>query len=299
MGAAAVVGAAVGTGLDAAGAQLGRRVGGDLARGLEALVERLTVADVAVDVAAGDVVAHDAARALVGRADRLVERAGDVHAEVVAHGERVERGLDLAVLRPARAGVHGLALVVADDRPAARGVDAVDAPGHGDAVEREVVEAPLELGRLVARAGGALVSDVALEVDLQGPGRGPRRRVARGGRQLADRGPQLGHRFALGLRGEPRRTGAKLEPAQRALEDGVGERAAAHGLRIRVHRARAQQVLDQPAHGAAGEGLQPARGLVIARGEQRVDGGRLRRLQRRGGVVLLARGVGAPQLVRR
>ena len=77
------------------------------------------VADVAVDVAAGDVVADDAARALVGGADRLVERADDLDAELLAHRERVQRGLDLAVLGPARARVDGAALVVADDRAAA------------------------------------------------------------------------------------------------------------------------------------------------------------------------------------
>src|SRR3954470_11504655 len=124
MRAAAVVGAAVGTGLDAAGTQLGRRVGGDLARGLKALVERLTVADVAVDVAAGDVVAHDAARALVGRTDRLIERAGDLDPEALAHRERVERGLDAPILGPAGARVDRAALVVADDRAVALQVDA-------------------------------------------------------------------------------------------------------------------------------------------------------------------------------
>src|SRR6478735_6931104 len=133
MGAAAVVGAAVGAGRDPAGAQVGGGLGGDRARLHEPRFQLLVVADVAVDVAARDVVAHDPPRALVGRADRLVERARDLHAEALAHGQRVQRGLDLAVLRPARAGVDGPALVVADDRAGAARVHAVHATADGHA----------------------------------------------------------------------------------------------------------------------------------------------------------------------
>ena len=60
MGAAALVAAAVGAGLDAPGAQIGGGLGGDRARVLQARLQRGAVADVAVDVAAGDVVADDA-----------------------------------------------------------------------------------------------------------------------------------------------------------------------------------------------------------------------------------------------
>src|SRR4051812_14327637 len=162
MRAPAVVGTAIRARLDAAGAQVGGGLRRDRARLLQPGGQRLAVADVAVDVAAGDVVADDAARALIRAADRLVQRARDLHAELLAHGERVERGLDLAVLCPARARVDGPALVVADDRPRAVRVDAVDAPADPDAVDHQrgrlvAAEAPLELRRLVTGAVRALV----------------------------------------------------------------------------------------------------------------------------------------------
>ena len=81
------VAAPVRTGLDPRRAQVGGGARGDLAGLLQALVELGAVADVAVDVAPGNVVADDAARALVGGADRLVERADHLDA-AAAHAPR-------------------------------------------------------------------------------------------------------------------------------------------------------------------------------------------------------------------
>ena len=80
---------------DPAGAGVGGGARGDRARLLQAQLQRLVVADVAVDVAARDVVADHAARTLVGRAERLLQGADDLHAELLTHGQRVQGGLDL------------------------------------------------------------------------------------------------------------------------------------------------------------------------------------------------------------
>ena len=240
-----------------------------------ALVEQRAVADVAVDVAAGDVVADDAARALVGGADRLVERADDLDAELLAHGERVQGGLDLAVLGPARAGVDGPALVVADDRAARRGVDAVHAPAHRDAVDHEVVEAPLELRRA----------------------RSPRRSRPRGGCSARGRpparGPRRGRRTVRAAAiSSPIAAWSSLERARRA-SPGASRAEPVRSFRRRSVRSSTawpseprfiasgsgstgcglEHVLDQPLHRAAGERLQPARGLAVARRQQREHAG--------------------------
>ena len=89
------------------------------------------------------------------------------------------------------------------------------------------------------------------------------------------------------------------ELAQRALEHRVGDRTTAHRLGIRVRGTRPQHALDQPLHAAARERLQAAGGLGVARGERcehRLGHGRA---ERRRVALLLGRGAGAPQLVRR
>src|SRR5205085_2068313 len=109
-----------------------------------------------------------------------VKPGGRVEPEQLARREHVERDLDVAALRPARAGIRAPALVVAHYRLAAGAdVDAVDAPRHRQVAECErpvrvalAAELPLEVGRLQPRAVLGLVAEVALKVGLQRPAGG-------------------------------------------------------------------------------------------------------------------------------
>ena len=143
------------------------------------------------------------------------------------------------------------------------------------------------------------MADVALEVDLQRAcGRAGAGGAARG-RQLADRGLQLAQRLLERVRRQPRAARALLEPAQRALEHGVAERAATHRLRVGIDRRGPQDVLDHPLHGAAGERLEPASRLALAVRERLEHLLGDRRAERVRGRLLGLRRLRAPQLVRR
>ena len=246
---------------------------------------------VAVDVAAGHVVAHDPAGADVPVADRLVERADRLEPEQLAHGERVERDLQPPVLRPARAGLDHAALVVAHQR-AAGGVDVdpVDAPGDADPGARErqravlvpvAAEAPLEEPRLEPGAVLGLVSSSRRRSTSSSRSEARAARAVAAVRRsssiaavelLERRGSDAGVSRAEPSRSRSRRsvrssTAWAIEP--RRIGSGSGSA-----------RLRAQHALDQPAHAAAGERLQPARGLGLARGEpgqHRLAGGRAER----------------------
>ena len=195
-------------------------------------------------------------------------------------------------------------------------------------------ERPLQLRRLVAGAALGLRAQVALEVGFQaaqqrpaasrlGPGsvfisgfacqaRRSSLALVSGFACQARRSSlalafgDVTHDFAEDLQcsveplgHDPRGAGPLAQQLERPLEHGVGERAAPHRLRVGLGPARAQHVLDQPAHATAGERLEPARRLGLARGEQlehRARGGGAER-RRLGGAR--GGGVGAPQLVRR
>src|SRR3954471_12842380 len=106
-----------------------------------------------------------------------------VEPESLAHGESVQRGLQLAVLAPAGAGRHVAALVVGDERapPARRrriaagrfDVYPVDPAADRHAIDlqrrRLVVPAqpPLEQGGLETGAAGRLMAQIALDVERE------------------------------------------------------------------------------------------------------------------------------------
>ena len=79
----------------------------------------------------------------------------------------------------------------------------------------------------------------------------------------------------------------------------MGDRSAAHRLRIRLRAPRPQHAVDEPADAAAGEGLQPAGGLGLARGEDSERGRGRGRAERRRLRAVLGGGAGPAQLVRR
>ena len=164
-----------------------------------------------------------------------------------------------------------------------------------------VVEAPLQLGRLEARAGGGLVADVALEIHLQRAGGGlvrgragdlcsawiaacsstaarrPARRVSGGRSRCAPSAPAASSRA-------PRGRASRLASAGGSGSTGSGLSTCSIS-----HLT-----------GHVGEGLQPARGLAVAGGEERAARlGSLGRLQRRRVGRFAARGLRAAQLVRR
>ena len=263
--------------------------------------ERVAVDDVGPRVGAGHVVADEPARAELAARERLVEPGDRLVAEQVADGEQVERDLELELVGPLHAADDGAALVVAHDRGAAGAdVDPVDAAGHHAAVaaERErpvgvvrAAERPLELGRLVAGAALGLRAQVALEVGLEAAQHDAAARGLRAARPLGEALPERVERGVEPLRHDPRGAGALAQQLERALEHRVRERAAPHRLRVGLGAARAQELLDQPAHAAAGERLEPARRLGLARGEQPEHRGRRRRAQRR----RLGRGFALPR----
>jgi hypothetical protein len=144
------------------------------------------------------------------------------------------------------------------------------------AVEREravrvplAAEAPFEPGGLHLGTALGLVAQVAREVLLERAQGGPCARAAAGGAELGERGAQLRERGVQRVRREPGGARALLQAAQRALQQRVGGRAAAHRLGIGVDPRGAEHALDEPPHAARGERLERAGGLRTALGERR------------------------------
>ena len=261
-----------------------------------AAVERAVVDEVLDDVVRGGerarvgAVADQPASARVLGADRLVDAGQRPQAEQALDREQVELHLQLALLLPDGAAIDRVALVVAHDRVAAGGIDVdpVDAArdAHAGQLERRrgafavAPEAPLQLRRLQPRARLRLVRQQRVQARLQPPQHHPCGGAAAGGRKLLQRRRQRLARGRQRVGRQPRRARALAQQRQRPLQHAVGERSALQRLGVGIDRLGRQQLLDQPAHAAAGERLQPARRLAVAGGQQRQHGGRARRRQR-------------------
>src|SRR6185437_7378970 len=120
-------------GPDLAGAHAAHQLADGLAGAVELLVEVGPLAEVVVEEVRAELVAQlarqHAARAALGARERHVDAAGRLQAHQLAHGDHVDGGLEAVLLLPLVHRVRrAAALVVADERVVAPGVDPVDDP---------------------------------------------------------------------------------------------------------------------------------------------------------------------------
>ena len=208
-----------------------------LARVLEQLVELLSVASIVGDDRAADLRALEEhpPRAQIATAERLVEAGDRIEAEQLAHDEHVQRHLELAVERPARAlvlGAGATALVVAHDprvRRASTSTRSID-PAHGARLRR-------------ARAAGATSGSSS-------PSKPNRSSRPRGGQSSPSRASCARYRRRSALELRAPRPPARPAPPPRAIACGCWARTSSRMSSARGSDSRRDRPAEPAQHAA-------------------------------------------------